>query len=391
MRILLVVKSLVLAGGGAERVCIKIANYLHAGGHDVVVATFDFPSSCGTFYDLDEGIPVSRLGHVLVEKSFTHGDVLQAIVSTRRLAKSKRPDVVLAFMHSAYVPAAFAMIGTGIPLISSDHTTLSHFSERPLERVLARWAQRLSFAKTVVSQQIFDEHPYRWRSNLYVLPNPVDISAFATARAQSRSNTTIVCVGGLRPEKDQLTLIAAFDLVAQEFPDWRLRLVGDGSERPAIEARIAASPFRARIELPGVRRDVALEYRQASIVAMPSRYESLGMVAIEALASGRPVVGFGDCAGAVTLIQHGVNGLLAEPLPDRARGLAAALRTLMGNPQLRYELGARAPETVEHYSVDSIVSQWENLLMSAAASRDRSDSLGTQPIGRPSEPGPRRD
>jgi glycosyltransferase involved in cell wall biosynthesis len=261
------------------------------------------------------------------------------------------------------------LVGTEFPLISSEHTSAAHFDEHPVQRVLTRYAQQVSFAKTVVSQQVFEEHPAMRRGNLHVLPNPVNLDAFESARGCWPTEKSILCVGGLRPEKDQQTLIAAFDRVAGEFPDWKLRIVGDGSERPAVERSIAQSAYASRIELPGVIRDVAAEYRNASFVAMPSRYESLGLVAIEAMASGRPVIGFSDCAGAVTLIKHSVNGLLADPGRDRAGSLAAALRLLMANEELCRDLGSSAPDTVKHYSAATVIDHWESLLKAAASTR----------------------
>jgi glycosyltransferase involved in cell wall biosynthesis len=390
MLLLFAIKGLVVPGGGAERVFVDIVNGLKARGHEVRIATFDEPGQ-HFFYEIDPEIPRYLMGAGRPGEPTPRARLIQVARSVRALAKTMQPDATVAFMHSTYVPVAFGLAGTGIPLIASEHTSAAHFAPRPVQRTLARWAQRMAFATTVVSQQIYDEHPLSSRANLQVLPNPVDLAAFANARTQTPSSNVILCVGGLRPEKDQLTLISAFDIVAQDFPDWRLRLVGDGRERPAIEARISASPFRSRIDLPGVLQDVATEYANASIVALPSRYESFGMVAIEAMASGRPVIGFNDCAGSVTLIQHGLNGLLADTLPNRAKGLAAALRMLMAAPEWRIEMGARAPATVEQYSIDAIVRHWENLLLAAAAIRSRSKNVAAQPAEPTCEPRPHHD
>jgi glycosyltransferase involved in cell wall biosynthesis len=385
MRLLFAIKGLVVPGGGAERVFVDIVNGVSARGHQVTIATFDEPGQ-EFFYEIDPDIPRYLMGAGRPGEPTPRAGLIQVARKVRSLARSMRPDVAVAFMHSTYVPIAFGLAGTGIPLIASEHTSAAHFTGRPLQRGLARMAQRIAYAKTVVSSQIFDEHPPGWRKNLHILPNPVDLQVFVAAQRVRPSDKVIICVGGLRPEKDQLTLLAAFDLVAREFPDWRLRLVGDGSERPAIEARIAASPFRSRIELPGVRRDVASEYAKSSIVVMPSRYESLGMVAIEAMASGRPVIGFKDCVGAATLIQDGFNGLLVDPCENRVQSLADALRTLMSNQELRLAMGAAAPATVQHYSVAAILDQWENLLRAAASGDFRSSAGGIRESGPVADP-----
>lgn len=386
MRLLFIIKGLVEPGGGAERVLAELVNALSSRGYSIDVATFDRPNE-RPFYSISENVRMHAIEWGDPGRPVPRSTMPMVIGSLRRIAQTVKPDTAVAFMHSTYIPVAFALLGTGIPLIASEHTAAAHFASRPIQRSMTRVAQRMAFAKTVVSQQVYDEHPKGWRKNLYILPNPVDLDSFASAKGKWPSENVIVCVGGLRPEKDQLTLISAFDRVADAFPEWRLRLVGDGSERPAIEARIAASPHRARIELPGVIRDVAAEYANASIIAMPSRYESLGMVAIEAMASGRPVVGFSDCVGAATLIQHRINGLLAEPGANRAQALADTLHVLMADQKLRFDLGANAPATVEHYSLDAIVSQWEQLLIKAAASPVRPLAGVKQRHAPPCEPG----
>ena len=370
MRLLFVIKGLVVRGGGAERVLTQVTGELARRGHHVTISTFDHPGQ-PLFYEVDPAIRVHMMGASEAGRPTPRSNLIRIAATVRRLVREEAPDVVVAFMHSTYVPVAFGLIGAGVPLVLSEHTAAAHFASRPVQRLLARLAQRMAFAKTVVSQVVHDEHPPQWRRNLHVLPNPVDIDAFAAGRTEVPPGEVILCVGGLRAEKDQKTLIEAFDRVAPDFPGWRLRLVGDGVEREAVEARIAASPYRDRIELPGIIRDVVAEYRAAGIVAMPSRYEAMPMVAVEAMACGRPVVGFADCAGAAALIRDGVNGLLAPVAPDRPGPLADALRLLMRDDDIRQRLGDAAPATVEEYALDAITSRWEDLLDRAAGSRGR--------------------
>ena len=364
MRLLFAIKGLVIAGGGAERVFAEVVNALARRGHDVHVATFDHPGQT-LFYDLDPAIPVHLLGAGEPGVSTPRSNMPKIMLGVRKLARELRPDAAIAFMHSTYVPVALGLLGTGIPMILSEHTAGAHFDDRPLERALTRLVQKLSYAKTVVSPVIRDEHPAAYRGNLVVLPNPVNMAAFEPA-GETTPDNVILCVGGLRVEKGQEILIDAFDRIAADHPDWRLRFVGDGVTRPQVEARIAASPYANRIELPGVLRDVPAEYAKAAIVVVPSRYESLSMVAIEAMASSRAVIGFADCAGPRALIEDGVNGLLVNPGDDRAGALAQAIKRLITDSGERARIGSNSPDTVSAYSAENVVDQWENLLVAAA-------------------------
>ncbi|WP_128891509.1 glycosyltransferase family 4 protein [Erythrobacter sp. HKB08] len=363
MRLLFAIKGLVIEGGGAERVFVDVANALSARGHEVSIATFDRLER-DLFYDVSPDIPVHRLGFGEPGVPTPRWTVPITLRRFHRLARELQPDAAAAFMHSTYVPVFFGLLGTGVPLVLSEHTAAAHFEDRPLQRALVSFVQKHSYAKTVVSDVIRDEHPPASRDNLVVVPNPVDMASFAPAR-EIEPEKVILCVGGLRVEKGQDVLVKTFDLVAGEFPDWRLRLVGDGVTRPQIEALVAQAKHGNRIELAGVQKNVPPEYARAAFAVVPSRYESLALVAIEAMASGRPVIGFSDCAGPAKLIEDGVNGILVNPGSDRVEALAEAMRRLMREPETRRTLGEAAPASVTEYSAEAVIDHWEALLEGA--------------------------
>lgn len=364
MKVLLVIKGLVVEGGGAERVFVDVANSLALRGQEVRVVTFDKPGQA-LFYDLDPVIPVEMLGAGDPGVPTPRSNMPMIMLGIRRLARRFKPDAAVAFMHSTYVPVAFGLMGTRVPLVLSEHTSAAHFDERPVQRALVRLVQKHSFAKSVVSEVIRDEHPQHWRDNIVVLPNPVDMNAFRQAQSVEPEDL-VVCVGGLRVEKGQDVLVKAFDRIAGDHPGWKLRLVGDGVTRPQIEALVSEAEHGERIELAGVQKDVASEYARAAFCVVPSRYESLAMVAVEAMASGRPVIGFADCAGPAKLIENGINGLLVDPDDDRVSSLAQALDRMIRDGSLRQAMGRRAPESVSEYSADAVLAQWEALLASAS-------------------------
>lgn len=367
MKLLFAIKGLVIEGGGAERVFVEVVNAFAARGHDVQIVTFDRLER-ELFYEVSPSVPVHRVGFGEPGVPTPRWTAPITVSRVRKLAKEFRPDVTVAFMHSTYVPVAFGLAGTGVPLILSEHTAAAHFAEKPLQRALVRFVQKRSYAKTVVSQVIRDEHPPEWRDNVVIVPNPVDLSTFARAH-DVEPEKIILCVGGLRVEKRQDMLISAFERIADDRPEWRLRLVGDGATRPQIEAQVAASRHAGRIEIAGIRKDVASEYARAAIVAMPSAYEALPMAAIEAMASARPVVGFADCAGARTLIDDGMNGLLVEPGPDPVAALSQALASLMDDGSRRRTLGGNGPQRVAPFGLEQVADRWEELLSAAAQHR----------------------
>ncbi len=153
-----------------------------------------------------------------------------------------------------------------------------------------------------------------------------------------REDDLIVCVGRLSPEKDQRTLIQAMALLPADLP-WRLAIVGEGVERPALEALVRDLGLADRIILTGQVADPFAVMMRARVAVCASVYEGLCNAIIEALACGTPVVST-DCPyGPVEILQGGRFGALT-PVGD-AKALAAAITTAMTQIPDRATLRAR--------------------------------------------------
>jgi glycosyltransferase involved in cell wall biosynthesis len=195
------------------------------------------------------------------------------------------------------------------------------------------------------------------------IPNPVAPAAATVDR--DGQHKILLCVGGLRPEKDHRTLIAAFARIAAARPDWSLRIVGDGECRAELQAQVQALGLGSRVEFTGAVADVAPQYAVADLFVVPSSYESFGLATAEALAAGLPALGFADCPGTNELIRDGINGVLVAG-SDRVGGLAEGLSRLMGSAELRRKMAQAAPPSVAQFALDAVVGEWEGLLARVA-------------------------
>jgi glycosyltransferase involved in cell wall biosynthesis len=286
----------------------------------------------------------------------------------RRAAATIRPDIAVGFMHSSYIPLGIALLGTGIPLVASEHISYDHYRSRIVEAALLRVTPRLARKITVLSEAVRAGFPAGIRRAMTVVPNPVSppCSERADVSGGGGKFKTLLAVGRLDPQKDHAVLIEAFARLAGDFPDWRLRIVGDGRLRSALDAQVRRLGLEERVVLAGVVADMGPEYAAAHLFVMPSAYESFGLTTAEALGCGLPVVGFADCPGTNELVVDGVNGLLASG-PDRVWALSEALSRLMAAPALRQKLGANGPASVEAFAPERIADVWEALLRRIAA------------------------
>jgi len=154
-------------------------------------------------------------------------------------------------------------------------------------------------------------------------------------------------VGRLASNKGLLELVAAFRAVAEEAPAFRLVLVGtDGGMRAPAEARARALGLADRVRFVGPVDDDALlaaAYREARALVLPSEYEAFGLVLLESLAQGRPVIA-SRVGGIPEFVEDGRAGRLVAPKDVPA--LAAALRTLVRDPALADRMGAYGRDRV---------------------------------------------
>lgn len=358
MKILFAIKTLNHSHGGAERVLTDLSCALSARGHDVTILTFDQPGQ-EPFYPLSSSVRRLDLEIGKVDKPSRAWEILSRIKAIRKIVKSEKPDILVAFMHSTFIPASIALIGSGIPLIASEHIVPEHYGTRPMEYALFLATSPFMKKITVVTDNIRKTYPAVLRRKMEVIPNPIHQPSLRKTKTPEQK--LILNVGRLDPQKDQETLIRAFERLATHFPEWNLRIVGEGPLRQHLEILVKELNLKERVTLPGVTQNIHKEYEKAAIFVMPSRYEAFGLATAEAMSHGVPVIGFADCPGTNEIIKDGVNGFLVDT-KDRATSLAAALMLLIEHGELRRKLGESGKESLRSYTLENVTAHWERLL-----------------------------
>jgi glycosyltransferase involved in cell wall biosynthesis len=363
MKLVFLVKTLALPGGGAERVLATVAASLAGRGHEVTIASFDDPGTT-PYYSIDPAVALLQLGIGRVRARTRFGEAVMRARSIRRMAEASRPDVAIGFMHSAYVPLGLGLARSGIPVIASEHTVFDHYRQRPFQRFALSATAPSFHAMTVISERARQSFPWWLRKRMVVIGNPVQ-RFDRMADPLGGAAKTVLSVGRLAPLKDHAVLISAFARIAADFPEWQLRIVGEGRLRNALEQQAEQVGVRGRIELPGGVASIGDEYARAQLFVLPSRYESFGLATAEAMIHGLPAIGFADCPGTNEIIRDGVDGLLVDGR-DRVENLAAAMAQLMRSPEQRTAMGEAARRAEVAPRSEAIISLWEQLLSSAA-------------------------
>ncbi len=361
MKVLFAIKALNNAKGGAERVLADVTAGLAGKEHDISILSFD-TNDGESFYPLHSKVRRICLGLGKTDKQTTVSEALSRILNLRKTVKQEKPDIVIAFMHSMFVPMALALIGTGVPVIASEHIVPAHYKTRRLEFFLLCISSFLVKKITVLSESVKSSYPSFMRRKMIAIANPVaKAEKLADPSDKSAKIKTILNVGRLELQKDQETLIKAFAMITDKYPDWQVKIMGDGALRPNLEKLVKEYDLKNKVILPGTTQNIAQEYQNAHIFALPSSYESFGLATAEAMAHGLPVIGFADCPGTNELINNGKNGMLISS-SNKTYNFAKGLEQLICSEELRLNLGKAGIEITQKYAPDKIITAWKNLI-----------------------------
>jgi len=368
-RIMLFIHS--LHGGGAERVAADLSAHWVAAGREVMVVTQ--AAADQDVYTLDPR--VSR--RVLNTAGLSGGGIKGILANLRRVRalraamRAFRPDIVVGMMTTASVLAVLAGAGLPCKVVATEHT---HPPSQQLP-ALWQWLRRKTYPRAAqvvaltrgTADWLAQHVP---GSRLAVVPNSV---RWPLASGQPRlvppsdAARYLLAVGRLHPDKGFEVLVEAYARIAADFPDWSLIILGEGGERPDLEARIRAAGLESRVHLPGRAGNVADWYHAADLYVLSSRFEGLSNTLLEALASGLPAVSF-DCeTGPREIVRDGVDGMLVRPDGD-PDALAAALRQAMQDDALRHRFAQAAIDVRDRFSVQHVLQLWEAVFAAARRS-----------------------
>lgn len=363
IKLLIGIKKLAEMPGGSERVLCCLASEFVQRGYDVTILTFDKPDG-RPFYELDPRIKRIDLDVGNSSMPSKIREIIFRVFKLRKVIMSEAPDIAIGFNPSIFLLMGPALMFSGIPVVGSEHIVPDHFKNRKLQLLFYRIVAKTLTKITVLSENIRRRYPTSISKRMVPITNPVThIPSFKKNINKSNKNV-ILNIGRLDAQKDQLTLILAFAQVAEFFPDWDLKIIGEGQGRANLELTVASMGLSSRISLPGVTKMIHEEYFNCDIFALSSVYESFGLVTIEAMQHKKPVIAFSDCPGTNEIITSGSDGLLVNPNNDRVEAFASGLKKLMIDSELRAKLGERAAHQIaKRFDLSEVFDVWESMLI----------------------------
>lgn len=354
--------------GGAERMLVRLADGLSRRGHAVRI-----------LLDRMEGDMLAAVpGSVTVEAL----DAARSAAAIPRLAgwlRQNQPPILLSALSHQNIVAILARWLARAPtrIVVSEHTILSRQTtetdawQHKLMPFLARRLYPLADARVAVSEAALQDLATitglpRRRFDLIhnpVIPDEIVAKPVPPAPRErwfdDGGPPVIVAAGRLVPLKDFPVLLGAFALLTAE-RQVRLIILGEGPERQELERLRDRLGLAEAVRLPGVVPETLPYFAGAAAVAMTSRYEGFGMVLVEAMACGTPVVSTACPGGPAEILDGGRFGPLV-PVGD-AEALARALASVLDAPPPADLLRSRASDFVTSRSVDGYEALFERLL-----------------------------
>jgi hypothetical protein len=319
----------------------------------------------------ESGVPAEWLRYLSLPGGFglpTAGAFVFAGLVGRVRELQRLGQIDLIHAHAALPCGHAAMLLSkelGVPYVVSVHG-LDAFSTQQVSGRLGEWCRRIServyrSSRRVicVSERVREQVlegiaasrpasvgitvPTSARTS--VVYNGVDPELFSPGSEPSTEGPIVLCVGNLLPIKGHEVLVRAIATLAPDFPGLTLEIIGHGPELPRIQVLSEQLQIGGHVRFLGrqSRRQVAAAMRRCTLFALPSRYEGLGCVYLEAMSVGKPVIGCRG-QGIAEIIRHGSNGFLVGP--DNEKELTLAMAMLLRDERLRRNLGAAARDTI---------------------------------------------
>jgi len=362
------------SAGGTERVVSVKANYFaEVLGYDVTIIVTE-GNNANSFFPLSEKIHVINLG-LDFEELWNVSFVKKIFLYIRKQRKYKvlltkellriRPDITISTLRREI--NFINSVGDGSNKIGELHLSRTYY--RGIDSRFSTFCE-ISFFKwwkdrvisslrkldrlVVLTADAVSEWPEL--SNITMIPDPLPVRVNGCSPLSSKR---IITIGRYSYEKGYDLLLKVWSLVEKKCADWQLDVYAMGDPTPYVKMIDDLSIDKKRCHLNSSVVDVDEVYMRSSILVQPSRTEGFGLVIVEAMAYGLPVISF-DCEnGPRSIISDGEDGFLIPPFNIDL--FASRLVQLMNNDDLRKTMGEKGHRKSQRYDIDVVGKQWKQL------------------------------
>ncbi|MGQ7946794.1 glycosyltransferase [Flavobacterium sp. WC2509] len=357
---ILYVTSVVSTAGGVEKTLASKSDYFVKRFNYQVVIVYNETFENSTFYDFNEKIHLTNLG--LNNKSLFY--IFNFKKAVQRVVNQICPDIIVVSDNGLKGFLLPLLLKTKIPIILEVHGSKREIINRKISLILFLKRKLHSIIKcfsiTKFDQVVFltKNSAAEWGFHkAKIIPNAL----FFEPKEQSELTSKVaIAIGRHSYEKGLDRLFPIWKKISSQNPEWKLKIYGGFTEETfLLKEEIEKLQLQDKIDLLLPVKNIEKIYKEASIFLMTSRFEGFGIVLLEAMSLGLPVIAYDCPIGPGNIIENDVDGLL---IPDNNEKLyMEELNVLLQNKIMQKQLGANAVNKASIFSKDKIMLLWEEL------------------------------
>ncbi len=361
--------------GGIEKQVTTLANELSKEYKIEIISLYNILSG-KSFYELDERINVKyifnsgpnrseiknalkkfKLINLVSELRKAFKMLYTKYFGLKKIINKLNTDILI----SSRIEFSKQIKRDDIITISQEH---SFIDEKKYIKKVKRSFKHIKYlvVMTKGAKQRYDEWLKKEKIKPEVVVIPNMIKENKTGKTSTLTNNQIISVGRLEEVKDFYTLILIFSVIVKKYPNYVLKIIGEGSMREKLEEQIKNCNLEKKIILTGKlnENEINNEFLKSDVFVLTSKSESFSLVLCEAMNYGVPCVAFDVDVGPREIIKNSVNGLLIE---DRNIDLMIKkIDGLLSNNDIRKKMGIDAKKKASQYYPDKILDKWVDIL-----------------------------
>jgi len=352
-RLLQIVPSLGI--GGAEKLVIELAKSINR--KEFTVGVLVLEKKEGTFLEDElegESIPTFFLN----VRGGLHPLTIHRVLHLFSIFK---PDII----HTHLKAIRYVLIPSKIARIPIHIHTIHSLAKQDTSMTHHQWINRIAFKYLGVKPVSVSEYVARTVKEVYGVESVVIYNGIPTeeysisSERPSDGEIRLLHIGRIGQVKNHLLLVEAFSKALEKERRLRLILVGEGELRRKVEEKVEERRLEDRVDFLGWRSDIPYLLSNCDIFVLSSDFEGFGIVLIEAMAAGKPVVAT-RVGGVPEVVEDGVTGLLVPPRD--ASALAEAILRLAEDEVLRRKMGEKGKErAISRFDIRLVAREYERL------------------------------
>ncbi|MDI6890026.1 MAG: glycosyltransferase [Thermodesulfovibrionales bacterium] len=297
---------------------------------------------------------------------------IKIVTDILRIIRDRKIHLVHTHLYHANMYGRIASLIARKPVIATEHNIYPYYKmkRRVINWLLAKKTDRIIAVSEMVKKEVMARDWIK-PSKVEVIYSGIDMTRFSSsltrAEARQRLGIPMDCflignVSRLIEQKGQIFLINAMSIVNDAIPGVKLVVVGAGPLEPYLKNEVSTRGLNQYVKFIGSRRDIPDVLKAMDVFVLPSLWEGLGIVLLEAMALSLPVIAT-PVGGVVEIVHHGINGLIVPPRNEIA--LAESIIELYKDDKKRKIFGERGLEMVrEKFTSSNMVRHLESVYQS---------------------------